>query len=109
MTDLRTMALDDGHESDATTDATSDATEAQGPTGAPTDEDTHQALPDGQDSPFYVGIWRGADLYQCPLGDFPGRSHRAVLRHIAAAHPEPVQQDIASRARQAGIILPRDT
>lgn len=89
---------------EASPDTATEPIAALGPSSEPTED---ASVPDGPASPFYAGEWRGAALYVCPVGDFPGRSHSAVVRHMAAAHPEPPERDVATRARQAGIILPR--
>jgi hypothetical protein len=106
MTDLRIMTMDDGQDADPAPDIAPDAISAPEPPSEPTEDVTE---PTGADSPFYAREWRGSALYLCPAGDFPGRSHRAVVRHMAAEHPAPQERDMATRARQAGIILPRGT
>lgn len=106
MTDLRVMTLDDGQDADPETDTASDRISALGPPSEPTEDATE---PIGAASPFYAREWRGSALYSCPGGDYHGRSHSAVVRHMAAIHPAPPERDMATRARQAGIILPRGT
>jgi hypothetical protein len=77
-----------------------DSIEPLGPSYAPT-EDGGEV----ESSPYYVREWRGAPLFDCPGGDFHGRSHEAVESHIQKAHAPIPEPDMKTRAARAGIIL----
>ncbi len=56
--------------------------------------------------PYFVMVWMGAELHQCPYCDETGQTNQHVTDHIARVHIRPPAPPSADRAAAAGIILP---